>query len=127
MVMEDPLGSHWQLSAAAAMFPFLGFLWAHDRGLTTKMFSFAYKRFGIGGFFALPFMTLAMEKSIYDTTTALQGKDMTKSFQGEKFPHGGAAMLGSFSLIPVQTEGPFVPKMIPRSQRDAQEAAAKDA
>jgi hypothetical protein len=57
---------------------------------------------GVYGLFALPFVTLGMEKSIYDTVQAWQGLDpnVVPSDRGG-FPSGGAS-LPSFSLIPVR-------------------------
>ena len=57
---------------------------------------------GVYGLFLLPFMTLAMEKSIYDTVQAWQGinPNIRPPDRGG-FPSGGAE-LPSFSLIPVQ-------------------------
>jgi hypothetical protein len=50
----------------------------------------------------LPFVTLGMEKSIYDTVQAWQGiNPNTVPADRGGFPSGGAA-LPSFSLIPVQ-------------------------
>ena len=54
------------------------------------------------GFLCLPFVTLAMEKSIYDTTQAWQGIEPTvvPADRGG-FPSGGGAALPSFALLPV--------------------------
>ena len=57
---------------------------------------------GVYGLFVLPLVTLAMEKSIYDTVQAWQGLDpnVVPADRGG-FPSGGAN-LPSLSLIPVQ-------------------------
>jgi hypothetical protein len=57
---------------------------------------------GAPGLLLLPFVTLAMEKSIYDTVQAAQGIDPnTRPADRGGFPSGGSE-LPSFSLIPVQ-------------------------
>ena len=58
---------------------------------------------GVYGLFALPFVTLGMEKSIYDTVQSWQGLD-PKVVPADRggFPSGGGAALPSFSLIPVR-------------------------
>jgi hypothetical protein len=61
------------------------------------------------GLVALPFVTLAMEKSIYDTVQAAQGIDPNIRPAGRGgFPSGGAE-LPSFSLIPVQKRSSSLP------------------
>ena len=59
---------------------------------------------GVYGLFALPFVTLGMEKSIYDTVQSWQGLD-PKVVPADRggFASGGGAALPSFSLIPVRT------------------------
>ena len=57
---------------------------------------------GVYGLLALPFLTLGMEKSIYDSVQSWQGLDpnvVPKDRGG--FPSGGS-LLPSFSLIPVR-------------------------
>jgi len=57
---------------------------------------------GVYGLFALPFVTLGMEKSIYDTVQAWQGIDPNvRPADRGGFPSGGAE-LPSFSLVPVR-------------------------
>ena len=93
----------WVLSFSAAMVPFCAFCYGHSRGFTTKVVELVVKSpVGVYGLFALPFVTLGMEKSIYDTVQAWQGLDpnVVPSDRGG-FPSGGAS-LPSFSLIPVQ-------------------------
>ena len=53
----------WLYSFAATLMPFVGVCYAHQRGLTVKVLeSVARSPVGVYGFFALPFMTLGMEK-----------------------------------------------------------------
>mmetsp|Transcript_2450 Transcript_2450/g.3668 ORF Transcript_2450/g.3668 Transcript_2450/m.3668 type:complete len:140 (+) Transcript_2450:51-470(+) len=93
----------WIYSFSAAMVPFASFCYAHQRGVTVKVINaMARSPVGVYGFFALPFITLGMEKSIYDTVQAMQGIDPTVIPEGRGgFPSGGGN-LPSFSLIPVQ-------------------------
>ena len=88
------------------MVPFLAFLYGHQRGTTVKVINAVVKSpIGPAGLLLLPFGTLAMEKSVYDTVQAAQGIDPHQPYQpgksGGGFPSGGAS-LPSFSLIPVQ-------------------------
>ena len=83
----------WFLSFSAAMVPFCGFCYGHSLGMTTKIVERVVKSpVGVYGLFALPFVTLGMEKSIYDTVQAWQGIDpnvVPKDRGG--FPSGGAS------------------------------------
>lgn len=93
----------WCLSFSAAMVPFCAFCYGHSRGVTTRVVERVVRSpVGVYGLFALPFLTLGMEKSIYDTVQAWQGLDpnIVPADRGG-FPSGGAA-LPSFSLIPVR-------------------------
>lgn len=93
----------WMYSFAAAMVPFSAFCYGHGRGVTSRVVERVVKSpVGVYGLFALPFITLAMEKSIYDTVQAWQGLDpnIVPADRGG-FPSGGAS-LPSLSLIPVQ-------------------------
>ena len=68
-----------------------------------------YKRFGVGGIVALPWVTLTVEKSMYDTFLAARGHDMyTEARETGENPHGefpsGGAKLPSFSVLPVLGE-----------------------
>jgi len=93
----------WMYSAAAAMVPFSAFCYGHGRGVTSRVVERVVKSpVGVYGLFALPFLTLAMEKSIYDTVQAWQGLDpnVVPADSGG-FPSGGAK-LPSLSLVPVQ-------------------------
>jgi len=93
----------WLYSATAAMVPFTAFCYGHGKGMTAKVVERVVKSpVGVYGLFALPFLTLGMEKSIYDTVQAWQGLDpnVVPADRGG-FPSGGAN-LPSFSLIPVQ-------------------------
>jgi len=93
----------WMYSAAAAMIPFSAFCYGHGRGVTARVIERVVKSpVGVYGLFALPFVTLALEKSVYDTVQAWQGLDpnVVPADRGG-FPSGGAS-LPSLSLIPVQ-------------------------
>uniref|UniRef100_A0A7R9WL75 Uncharacterized protein n=1 Tax=Pseudictyota dubia TaxID=2749911 RepID=A0A7R9WL75_9STRA len=85
------------------MVPFCAFCYGHQRGVTTRVVERMVKsRVGVYGLFALPFFTLAMEKSIYDTVQCWQGIDPNvRPADRGGFPSGGAE-LPSLSLIPVQ-------------------------
>ena len=98
----------WMLPAAAACVPFGMFLVGHQRGLTIKMFNFAYQRFGAIGLVGLPVVTLTIEKSVYDSVNAYQGKDPNEKPKGSGsgFPSGGH-MLPSLSLVSVNKNGAF--------------------
>eukprot|EP00523_Entomoneis_sp_CCMP467_P012515 CAMPEP_0168799818 /NCGR_PEP_ID=MMETSP0725-20121227/18657_1 /TAXON_ID=265536 /ORGANISM="Amphiprora sp., Strain CCMP467" /LENGTH=136 /DNA_ID=CAMNT_0008851357 /DNA_START=110 /DNA_END=520 /DNA_ORIENTATION=- len=100
---EDQNGMEWLVSFTAAMIPISSFGYAHSRGLTGYMVNAVVKSpLGVYGLLALPFVTLGMEKCIYDTTQAAQG--INPNFRPADrggFPSGGAA-LPSFSLLPVR-------------------------
>lgn len=95
----------WFYSFMAAMVPFAGFCYGHQRGYTARVVErVARSPVGVYGLLALPFCTLAMEKSIYDTVQAWQGIDPNvRPKDRGGFPSGGAE-LPSFSLIPVQSK-----------------------
>mmetsp|Transcript_2897 Transcript_2897/g.6237 ORF Transcript_2897/g.6237 Transcript_2897/m.6237 type:complete len:141 (-) Transcript_2897:337-759(-) len=103
MNTEGDLVPSWFLSFSAAMVPFCAFCYGHSRGVTTRVVERVVKSpVGVYGLFALPFLTLGMEKSIYDTVQAWQG--INPNFRPADrggFPSGGAE-LPSFSLIPVR-------------------------
>jgi len=62
---------------------------------------------GFYGIFALPFLTLGMEKCIYDTAQSVQGiNPNTRPADRGGFPSGGAD-LPSFSLVAVQKRNIF--------------------
>lgn len=93
----------WMYSFGAAMVPFTAFVYGHSLGMTGRVVERVVKSpVGVYGLFALPFVTLAMEKSIYDTVQSWQGIDpqIVPADRGG-FPSGGAA-LPSLSLVPVQ-------------------------
>jgi hypothetical protein len=94
----------WLLSFGAAMVPFTAFCYGHSKGLTVRVVNAVVKSpIGPSGLLLLPFCTLAMEKSIYDTIQAAQGMDpTTRPIERGGFPSGGAELFPSFSLIPVQ-------------------------
>ena len=116
----------WKLSAAAAMGPFCAFLYAHQRGLTVKLFEAAYRSAGIPGLIGVPTVTLAMEKCVYDTVNCYQGKEKNAVPRGlvgpVTFPSGGH-MLPSFSLLDTNVDGVYY--RAPPSSAAA--AAASDA
>jgi hypothetical protein len=101
---DDRTPAEWAVSFAAMMVPFVGFLYGHSRGMTVRAMEYiVHSRVGVPGLLLLPFMTLAMEKSIYDTIQSAQGFD-PKIVPADRggFPSGGGAALPSFSFIPVQ-------------------------
>ena len=100
---HEPSGKEWAISFGAMMVPFLGFCYFHQIGYFSKSLEYISKsRFGVHGFLALPFVTLSMEKCIYDTVQSLQGINPNVIPEGRGgFPSGGAA-LPSFSLVPVR-------------------------
>ena len=83
----------WFVSFSATMIPFLGFCYGHQRGVTVQVLErMAKMRGGVYGFFVLPFITLGMEKSIYDTVQSLQGiNPRTRPKDRGGFPSGGAS------------------------------------
>jgi len=98
----------WAVSFGAAMVPFLGFLYGHQRGATVRVINaVVHSPIGPAGLLLLPFGTLAMEKCVYDTVQSVQGIDpcviANKKSRGG-FPSGGAEALPSFSLVAVQKE-----------------------
>jgi len=64
--------------------------------------STVYRRVGPVGLLGIPFITISMEKSAYDTYTAYHGQSIYEDAKGKKevpqFPSGGS-QLPSFSLI----------------------------
>lgn len=100
---QEEEGGAWIYSFAAAMVPFTAFCYGHSRGVTGRVVERVVRSpVGVYGLLALPFCTLAMEKSIYDTVQAWQGLDPNvRPKDRGGFPSGGAE-LPSFSLIPVQ-------------------------
>lgn len=100
---DDRTPLEWGVSFAAMMVPFGAFLYGHSKGITVRAIeAIAKSPVGVPGLLALPFLTLAMEKSIYDTIQSAQGFDpnVIPADRGG-FPSGGAS-LPSLSLIPVQ-------------------------
>ena len=101
--MDERSMPAWVLSFSAAMVPFCAFCYGHSRGVTTRVVERVVKSpVGVYGLLALPFLTLGMEKSIYDSVQSWQGLDpnvVPKDRGG--FPSGGSS-LPSFSLIPVR-------------------------
>ena len=101
--MDDRDNVAWMYSFVAAMVPFSAFCYGHQRGATGRIVERVVKSpVGVYGLLALPFVSLGMEKSIYDTVQAWQGIDPNvRPKDRGGFPSGGAE-LPSFSLIPVQ-------------------------
>lgn len=93
----------WIYSFGAAMIPFTAFCYGHSKGATVRVVERMVKSpFGVYGLLALPFVTLGMEKCIYDTVQSCQGiNPNVRPKDRGGFPSGGAD-LPSFSLIPVQ-------------------------
>lgn len=103
---EQTLGQ-FAITFGAMMVPFLGFCYGHQLGyFNAALVRIEKSRFGVYGFLGMPFITLSMEKCIYDTVQSLQGinpKVVPKDRGG--FPSGGGALLPSFSLVPVMNYG----------------------
>jgi hypothetical protein len=92
----------WFYSFSAAMIPFTAFCFAHSKGMTVRAVEAVVRSpVGVYGLLALPFVTLGMEKSIYDTVQAWQGLDPTvRPADRGGFPSGGA---GTTRLLLVST------------------------
>lgn len=75
-------------------------------GPFVRFFSFVYDNFGGVGLLMVPFVSLTMEKTAYDTFQAFRGHDIytrgPKEGARGGFPSGGCE-LPSFSLIAVQS------------------------
>ena len=72
-------------------------------GLFAKIVGVVYSRFGAAGLLGIPFGSLTMEKSLYDTYCAYHGHSIYEAADASKpkhggFPSGGSA-LPSFSLL----------------------------
>lgn len=100
---DDRTSGAWAYSFAAAMVPFCAFCYGHHRGATGRVVEAVVRSpVGVYGLLVLPFVTLGMEKSIYDTVQAAQGiNPNVRPADRGGFPSGGAE-LPSFSLIPIQ-------------------------
>jgi hypothetical protein len=100
---DDRTSGAWAYSFAAAMVPFCAFCYGHHRGATGRVVEAVVRSpVGVYGLLALPFVTLGMEKAIYDTVQAAQGiNPNVRPADRGGFPSGGAE-LPSFSLIPIQ-------------------------
>ena len=85
----------WMYSFGAAMVPFCAFCYSHQRGGTVRVVDAVVRSpVGVYGLLALPFLTLGMEKSIYDTVQAWQGMDPNiRPKERGGFPSGGAGAL----------------------------------
>lgn len=90
--IDDRTVPSWFLSFSAAMVPFCAFCYGHSRGVTTRVVDRVVKSpVGVYGLLALPFVTLGMEKSIYDTVQAWQGiNPNVRPADRGGFPSGGA-------------------------------------
>ena len=90
--IDDRTVPSWFLSFSAAMVPFCAFCYGHSRGVTTKVVDRVVKSpVGVYGLLALPFITLGMEKSIYDSVQAWQGiNPNVRPADRGGFPSGGA-------------------------------------
>jgi hypothetical protein len=97
--MDDRDNMAWFYSFSAAMVPFTAFCIGHSRGMTVRVVEAVVRSpVGVYGLFALPFVTLGMEKSIYDTVQAWQGIDPNiRPKDRGGFPSGGAGTFGSIS------------------------------
>ena len=75
---------------------------AKGGGLFGKVVGAVYNRVGAAGLLAIPFGSLTIEKSTYDTYCAYHGQSIYEQHDGKAkhggFPSGGAA-LPSFSLL----------------------------
>ena len=100
---QQQTSAEWAITFGAMLTPFVAFCYFHHTGhFGRSLERIAKSRFGVHGFLALPFVTLSMEKCIYDTVQCLQGIDPKVVPEGRGgFPSGGSA-LPSFSLIPIQ-------------------------
>ena len=79
---------------------------AKGGGTFAKIVGMVYNRVGAKGLLAIPFATLTMEKSTYDTYCAYHGHSIYEAKESNphgSFPSGGAA-LPSFSLIQTRME-----------------------
>ncbi len=90
--MDDRDNMAWLYSFSAAMVPFTAFCFGHSKGMTVRVVEAVVRSpVGVYGLFALPFLTLGMEKSIYDTVQAWQGIDPNvRPKDRGGFPSGGA-------------------------------------
>jgi hypothetical protein len=93
--LDDRDNVEWMYSFAAAMVPFTAFCYGHSRGMTSRVVERVVRSpVGVYGLLALPFITLGMEKSIYDTVQAWQGINPNiRPMDRGGFPSGGAGML----------------------------------
>ena len=92
--MDDRDNMAWMYSFGAAMVPFTAFCYGHSRGATGRIVeSVVRSPVGVYGLLFLPFFSLGMEKSIYDTVQAWQGIDPNiRPKDRGGFPSGGAGM-----------------------------------
>jgi hypothetical protein len=98
--MDDRDNMAWTYSFGAAMVPFTAFCYAHARGGTGRVVELVVRSpVGVYGLLVLPFVTLGMEKSIYDTVQAWQGinPNVVPADRGG-FPSGGACMFTTVSI-----------------------------
>ena len=78
------------------------FCYGHQRGVTTRVVERVVRSpVGVYGLFALPFLTLGMEKSVYDTVQSWQGIDPNvRPADRGGFPSGGASEFSMFVFSP---------------------------
>ena len=72
-----------------------------------RIVGMTYERFGAAGLLGIPFGTLTMEKSTYDTYCAYHGQSIYESKETNPnggFPSGGAS-LPSLSVLKTRAEG----------------------
>ncbi|KAI2501940.1 hypothetical protein MHU86_12493 [Fragilaria crotonensis] len=107
----------WVISFGAAMVPLVGFLYGHNRGFTKWAVEGVVRSpLGPAGLLLLPFVTLSMEKCIYDTAQSIQGiNPNVRPADRGGFPSGGAD-LPSFSLVPVMKWEPKV--IVPSTNKE---------
>lgn len=104
--IDDRDNLAWLYSFSAAMVPFTAFCIGHSKGMTVRVVEAVVRSpVGVYGLFALPFVTLGMEKSIYDTVQAWQGIDPNvRPKDRGGFPSGGAGtslMLFPREILPI--------------------------
>ena len=85
-------------------------------GVFGKIIDRVYRRVGAAGLLAIPFVSLTLEKSLYDTYCSYHGQDIYAEHDGTPkhggFPSGGAS-LPSLSLVQTRTEEERVTFRIP--------------
>jgi hypothetical protein len=112
VVEEDLLGAkHLGIYAWIGAVFIVAPLMPHKKGgFLARVVGQAYNRFGAAGLLGIPFVSLMMEKSLYDTWCAYHGQSIYEDAEGTDaigkhggFPSGGAS-LPSFSLLKTREE-----------------------